>query len=75
MCAVALPPRASCRPVSRDAPDQWFSIFLMLCDSLILFHGVVIPNHKVILLLLHNCNFATVTKYKFDICYGGLSDM
>lgn len=30
VCCGPSSPRASCRPVSREAPGQWFSIFLML---------------------------------------------
>jgi hypothetical protein len=40
--------------------DQWFSTFLTLTPFNAVPHVVVTPNHKVILLLLHNCIFATV---------------
>jgi hypothetical protein len=30
-------------------------------------HGVVAPNHKIISLLFHNCNFATVRNYNVNI--------
>jgi hypothetical protein len=30
-------------------------------------------NHKILLLLFHNCNLATVMNYKYPIC--GIADM
>ena len=33
---------------------------------------VVTPNHKIILLLLHNCNFATAMDCKANISYAGM---
>ena len=48
--------------------EQWFSAFLMLphfdntCDN---------PNHKIILLLLCNCNLATAMNGTVDIWYAG----
>ena len=39
--------------------DQWFSPFLTLRPFNILSQVVVTPNHKIISLLLHNCNFAS----------------
>ena len=30
-------------------------------------HVVMIPSHKIILLLLHNCNFATVRNHNVNI--------
>ena len=30
-------------------------------------HGVVTPNHKIILFLLHNCNFSTVMNHNVNI--------
>ena len=37
-------------------------------------HAVVTPNHKIISLLLHNCNFVTVRNRdkKYLICYPSL---
>ena len=41
--------------------DQWFSTFNTVP------YVVVTPNHKIILLLLYNCNFATVLNYNVDV--------
>jgi hypothetical protein len=46
----------------KQALVQWFSAFLMLQLFKIVLHVVVTPNHNIILMLLHNCNFATVMK-------------
>lgn len=46
---------------------QWFSTPLMLVPFNTGPHVVVIPNHKVISLLLHNCNFATVMNQDIDL--------
>lgn len=40
--------------------ELWFSAFLMLWPFNTVPQVVLTPNHKVISLLLHNCNFATV---------------
>lgn len=39
---------------------QWFSTFLLLGPLDTVLHVVVTPNHKITLLLLHNCNFVIV---------------
>lgn len=36
--------------------DQWFIIFLMLQLFNTVLYVVVTPNHKMIPLLVHNCN-------------------
>lgn len=30
-----------------------------------------VPNHKIILLLFHNCKFATVMNHSVNVCYVG----
>ena len=50
------PPEALCNDL-----EQWFSTFLMLQPSHTIPHVVVTHNYGIILLLLHNCDFATVT--------------
>jgi hypothetical protein len=40
--------------------DQCFPTFLALGPFNTVPHVVVTPSHNIILLLLHNCNFATV---------------
>lgn len=40
--------------------DQWFITFLMLQLFNTVLYVMVIPNHKIILLLVHNYSFATV---------------
>ena len=47
--------------------EQWFSTFLILRPFNTVPHLVVTPNHKIILLLIHNCNFATVMNYSVNI--------
>ena len=42
--------------------------FLMLWPFTILPYDVLIPKHKIILLLLHNCNFATVMNCNINLC-------
>ena len=48
----------------------WFSDFLMLQPFNTVPQIMVTPNCKIILLLLHNCNFANVMKRicKYRIC-------
>ena len=57
----------------RNSLVQWFSTFLMLqpfntscCAD---------PNHKIIPLLLHDCNFATLTNRNANILIGRTSDI
>ena len=47
--------------------EQWFSTFLMLRPFNTVPHVVVTSNHKIISLLLHNCNFATVMNYNVNM--------
>ena len=50
--------------------EQWFSAFLMPWPfNNTVPHVVVTSNHKIILLLLHNCNFATVINHNVNIWY------
>ena len=44
----------------RKPLKHWFSSSLMLRPLNTVPHVVVIPRHKIILLLLHSCNFATL---------------
>jgi hypothetical protein len=46
---------------------QWFSTFLILLLRNTVSHAVVTSNHKIILLLFHNCNSATVMNYNVNI--------
>ena len=48
---------------------QWFSTFLMLRFFNAVPQVVVTPNHNIILLLLPNCNFATVMNCHVTICF------
>lgn len=48
----------------------WFSTFLILIPFNTVPHVVVTPDCKI-LLLLHNCNFATVMNHNANICYAG----
>lgn len=48
--------------------QQWFSTFLTLGPFTTTPHAVVTPKHKIILLLLRNCNFATVVNHNVNIC-------
>jgi hypothetical protein len=50
-----------------DSIEQWFLTFLMLEPFNIVPHIVVIHNHKIISLLLHNCNFPTVVNRNVNI--------
>ena len=50
---------------------QWFSPFLTLQLSIPAPQVVGTPKHKVTLLLLHSCNFATVISGDANICYAG----
>ena len=45
---------------------QWFSTFLVLRLLTTLLHVVVTPNHKIISLLLRNCDFATVMNHNMS---------
>jgi hypothetical protein len=47
--------------------SQGFPTFLMLGPFNTAPHVAVTPNHKIILLLLHNCNFATVMNCDVNI--------
>lgn len=51
----------SCRPVVLT--------FLMLKPFTLVPHAVVTFHHKIILLLVHNCNFATVINHNVYILY------
>ena len=51
---------------------RWFSTFLMLCPFNTVPHVMVTPNHNIILLLLHNYNFATIMSHNVNIFSGGL---
>ena len=46
---------------------QCFSTFLMLQPFNTVLHVVVTPNHTIISLLFHNCNFATVMNCNVNI--------
>jgi hypothetical protein len=46
---------------------QWFSISLMLRPFNTVLHVVVTLSHKIIVLLLHNSNFATVMNQNVNI--------
>jgi hypothetical protein len=60
-------PRYSLRCGSSDSPEQQFSASLKLQHFNTDPPVVMIPNHKIILLLLHNCNFATVMNHNVNI--------
>ena len=47
----------------------WFSAFQMLRPFNIVPQGVATPNHKIILLLLYKCNFATVMNRNVNSWY------
>jgi hypothetical protein len=47
--------------------EQWLSTFLMLGPFNTVPHVVVTPKHKMISILLHNYNFATVINYNVNI--------
>jgi hypothetical protein len=51
--------------VSSSWAQHWFSASLVLYNTVI--HVVVISNHRLLLLLLHNWNFATVMNYNVNI--------
>lgn len=53
------------------ALHQWFSTFLMIQPSNTTPHAVVTPCITIILLLLRNCEFATLTNCKGNIWYAG----
>ena len=50
---------------------QWFSTFLMLQPFNTVIHIMVSPNHKIISLPLHHCNFSTVMNGNVNIWYAG----
>ena len=58
---------APTNPVS----EQWFSTVWMQRPFNTLPHVVLTPNHEIILLLLHNCNFATVMNSNVNIWLAG----
>ena len=47
----------------------WFSAFQMLRPFNTVPQGVATPNHKIILLLLYKCNFATVMNRNVNSWY------
>jgi hypothetical protein len=47
--------------------EQWFLTFLMLWPFNTIPHDVVTPNHKIILLLLHYCNFTIIMNLIINI--------
>lgn len=49
--------------------SQWLSASLMLWPFNLIPHAVVTSDHKIILLLLHNCSVATVLNRNVNICY------
>ena len=51
--------------------DLWVSTFLILQLLNTVSHVVVNPNHKIISLLLHNCNFAAIINNNVTISYAG----
>jgi hypothetical protein len=52
-----------------EALEQRFPTFLMLRPFDTVPHAVVTPNHKIISLKLHNCNFAAVMNQNVNICF------
>jgi hypothetical protein len=56
---------------SHKGLDQWFSSFLMLWPLIEYSHVVMTPTYNIILLLLHNYNFASVTNCNVSISYVG----
>jgi hypothetical protein len=48
-------------------PEQWFLAFPMLRLFNTVPQVVVTPNHKIISLLPHNCNFAAVVNRNVNI--------
>jgi hypothetical protein len=50
---------------------QWLSTFLMLGPFNTVPPVVVTPKHKIVLLQLHNCNFATFANLNVNIWYTG----
>lgn len=46
---------------------QWVSAFQMLSAFKTVAHVVMTPSHKIILLLSHNCDFATIMNHNADI--------
>jgi hypothetical protein len=53
--------------IGRDTLQQWLSNLLVLRPFNTAPHVAVIPNHKIISLLLHNCIFATVKNNNIGI--------
>lgn len=56
--------------------NHWLIVTLgsgspMLQPFNMVLHAVVIPNHKIISLLLHNCNLATIMNHNTNIFYAG----
>lgn len=47
--------------------DQWLSTFLVLGCLNAVIHAVLTPHQKIILLLLHRCNFVTVMNRNVNI--------
>ena len=58
------------RQLSFHSLAQWSLTFTMLWPFNTV-HGVMTPNHKIISLLLHNCNFVTVINHNVNIWYAG----
>jgi hypothetical protein len=60
---------SSCHSGCLNPLEQWFSTFLVLQLFNTVPHAVVtLPTHrKIILLLLHNCNFASVMNHNVNI--------
>jgi hypothetical protein len=52
-------------------PRAAFLAFLMLWPFNTVPHVVVTPNHDIIWLLLHNCNFSTIMNHNINIWYVG----
>ena len=48
--------------------QQWLTSFLILISFNAVPRVVVTPNHKIISLLLQNCNFPTVMNCNVNIC-------
>ena len=51
--------------------EQWSPTFPMLWPFNTIPHVVVTPNNKIILLLLYNCNFASIMNCNVNIWYAG----
>lgn len=65
---LGMPRAAAGVKEKKDAPEQWFSTFLMRLPLKAVPHAVTTTSHKITFIATHNCDFATVRNCSVNVC-------